>query len=139
MGGCGMNKPLGLKVIAWLSIIGGILGLGMMLFGSTFVQEVAKKENISALQMFYSTATSVLGIIFGIGLLSIKKWAWFGMIVIEAVGIVQGAISIIMSLNKSVAPSGIVGVIFGLVFYGIIIAYLMRNDIRQLFQISELK
>ncbi len=131
-----MNKPLGVKVIACLAIAGGLFTIGGMLFGGGLLQEAVKKGELTSFQMLYGTAFAVLGIIFGIGLLKVKKWAWFGEVIMTVLSVILQLISIPASLNKNLGSAGIVGIVLGLLISGVIIAYLLRKDIKQLFQIS---
>lgn len=138
-----MSKPLGLKIIAWIFIIVGIFGV-IVLPAVTFIPEAAKE--VGKPQLFFDVTTSILGVIFGIGLLKLKKWAWFGGIIVAAIEIISVLISIptiLNTLNKELGLHGIAmdgiamaGILLSLLIPGLIIAYLMRRNIRQLFQIT---
>jgi len=130
-----MNKPLGLKIIAWWFIVGGILSIGLILL---LAPVLAKEVNLSDRDVFISTIISVLIIISGMGLLRVKKWAWFMALTLESLSLAYQIISI-PAVKKTLNPAQTVGMVVGLAFYGVIIIYLLRQDIRELFGVAKPK
>ena len=128
-----MNKPLGLKIIAWWFMVGGILSISLVLLLSPVL---AKEVNLSNTDIFISTAISVLIVISGMGLLRVKKWAWFMALILEVLSLAYQIISI-PAVKKNLNPAQTVGMVVGLAFYGVIIIYLLRQDIRELFGITK--
>ena len=122
-----MNKPLGLKIIAWFLIILGGLGLLSRLIGLASMP--------ITLPMIWHTVSSALDIVFGIGLLKVKKWAWLGEIVLRIINAIPGVIYIVLSANREISATSIVIFIL-LIVAGAIIAYLLRKDIKKMFKVS---
>ncbi|MDP2905497.1 MAG: hypothetical protein Q8O22_04265 [Candidatus Omnitrophota bacterium] len=130
-----MNKPLGLKMIAWWFVVGGILSIALVLLLSPIL---AKEVNLSNTDIFISTAISVLIVISGMGLLRVKKWAWFMALALESLSLAYQIISI-PAVKKTLTPPQTVGMVVGLALYGVIIVYLLRQDIRALFGVTKPK
>lgn len=128
-----MQRPVGIKILAWFMIILGVLATGLLLFT---LDQPKPPGTIapSALKIFYDVAMAVLGVICGVGLLKIEKWAWFGITAMFVLSLVNNVISL-TKINQFERQSQIVGLVLGFAVNGALIAYLMRRDIRQLFQI----
>jgi len=124
-----MQKPLGIKILAWVMIVFGVLGLGLCIFtpGPT-------EASGSALGTLYDTTIAVLIIICGTGLLKVQKWAWFGTAAVLVLGLINNVISL-SKINQFERQGQIVGLVLGFAVHGLLIAYIMRKDIRGLFQV----
>ena len=113
------KRPLGLTIIAILTIIAGLLALfgGFISLGvSTISSEL---EGLA----FLGIIATIIGIITlpaGYGLLKGKKWGWI-------LAIVANIISILLNLAGVAGGTSDPGsVIFGIAISALIIAYLMK-------------
>ena len=100
-----MKRPLGVTIIAWLAMVGGLLqilgSLGLVGVGSVgiLVGSTSSIEKIVFLGVGFSLWTGVIlmafgavGVIFGVGALSLRPWAWTMGIVLYALNLVAGLI-----------------------------------------------
>jgi len=127
-------KPLGLKIIAWWFVVGsGLSILLMALLGPA----LAKEAGLSARDILISASISVLVLIAGVGLLRVKRWSWYMGLILESLSLAYQLIVIPSVAKKGLAPSQLVAVAIGLAIYGVIITYLLRQDIRELFGVSK--
>jgi hypothetical protein len=144
------KRPIGVTIIAILTIIGGIAlligGLGFIAFGgflSTVSSEGGSTEvaDIAALgmvPMILGIGMIIIGIIYLIvsyGLLKGKGWAWTITIIVMIIGIVIQIISAISTgLLTSSLASALATHIIGIIISGIIIFYLYRPHVRAYFK-----
>ncbi|TVP39478.1 hypothetical protein [Candidatus Nitrosocosmicus arcticus] len=144
------KRPIGVTIIAILTIIGGIAlligGLGFIAFAgvlSVVSSEESSTEaaNIAALgilPMILGVLMVVIGIIYLIvsyGLLKGKGWAWTITIIVTIIGIVIQIISAVSTgLLTSSLASGLATHIIGIIISGIIIFYLYRPHVRSYFK-----
>lgn len=128
-----MNRPLGIKIIGWWFVIGGALSILAMALLSAMPQ---KDIDLSASDILFSAAVSVAVIIAGTGLLRVKKWAWFAAVALEAMPVIFQSASLVF-LKKGLTPQQMTGTILGISVCALIIAYLMRGDVRELYRITK--
>jgi hypothetical protein len=144
------KRPIGVTIIAILTIIGGIAlligGLGFITFGgilSAVSSEGSSTEaaDIAALgmvPMILGIGMVIIGIIYLIvsyGLLKGKGWAWTITIIVMIIGIVIQIISAISTgLLTSSLTSAVATHIIGIIISGIIIFYLYRPHVRAYFK-----
>jgi len=144
------KRPIGVTIIAILTIIGGIAlligGLGFISFAgilSVVSSEESSTEaaNIAALgilPMILGVFMVIIGIIYLIvsyGLLKGKGWAWTITIIVTIIGIVIQIISAVSTgLLTSSLASGLATHIIGIIISGIIIFYLYRPHVRAYFK-----
>lgn len=128
-----MQKPLGIKILAWVMIVFGVLGVGLCIFTSD-LPKAPDTPAPSTLKTLYDVAVMVLEIICGAGLLKVQKWAWFGTTAMFVLSLANQVI-LLTKVSQLERQSQIVGLVLGFAISGLVIAYMMRKDIRQLFQI----
>jgi hypothetical protein len=129
-----MGKPLGLKIISWWFVIGGLLSVVVMLI---MTPSLVKEAGLSTTDIVISALVSTLIFISGIGLLRGKKWAWYTGVIIESLSLLYQLISIPGVAKKGLTTQQIAAIAVGLIVYGIIITYLLRQDVRELYGVSK--
>ena len=150
-----MNRPMGVTILAWLAIIGGAFAL----FGSIFVVIAtmgalalvgagAAAATAAGAGAAYASAVlwamiglvmavwlAVLGvfeIVFGVGALGLKPWAWSVGVIWCYVAAVSDVISIFTSRG-----SGIFSSLIGIVISIAILYYLYSDEVRAVFGKAE--
>jgi hypothetical protein len=106
------HRPLGVTIIAILTIIGGLIFLasGLVLF-IIGIGIILLALGIAYLVMAY-------------GLWKGKGWAWTITLILSAIGIVVALISI---------AAGNIGAIVSIVIHGVVIYYLYRPNVKAFF------
>ena len=106
------HRPLGVAVIAVLTIIGGIIflvsGLVLLIIGIGII--------LLALGIAY--------LVMAYGLWKGKGWAWTITLILSAIGIIVAVVSI---------ATGNVGGIISIIINGVIIYYLYRPNVKAFF------
>ena len=106
------HRPLGVTIIAILTIIGGLIflasGLVLLIIG---IGIILLTLGIAYLVMAY-------------GLWKGKGWAWTITLILSAIGIVVALLSI---------AAGNIGAIFSIVIHGVVIYYLYRPNVKAFF------
>ncbi len=106
------HRPLGVTIIAALTIIGGIIflasGLVLLIIGIGII--------LLALGIAY--------MVMAYGLWKGRGWAWTITLILSAIGIVVALVSI---------AAGNVGAIFNIIIHGIVIYYLYRPSVKMFF------
>ncbi len=106
------HRPLGVTIIAILTIIGGLIflasGLVLLIIGIGII--------LLALGIAY--------LVMAYGLWKGRGWAWTITLILSAIGIVVALISI---------AAGNIGAIFSIVIHGIVIYYLYRPNVKAFF------
>jgi uncharacterized membrane protein HdeD (DUF308 family) len=106
------HRPLGVTIIAVLTIIGGLIflasGLVLLIIGIGII--------LLALGIAY--------LVMAYGLWKGKGWAWTITLILSAIGIVVALISI---------AAGNIGAIFSIVIHGVVIYYLYRPNVKAFF------
>jgi uncharacterized membrane protein HdeD (DUF308 family) len=106
------HRPLGVTIIAALTIIGGIIflasGLVFLIIGIGII--------LLALGIAY--------MVMAYGLWKGRGWAWTITLILSAIGIVVALVSI---------AAGNVGAIINIIIHGIVIYYLYRPNVKTFF------
>jgi uncharacterized membrane protein HdeD (DUF308 family) len=106
------HRPLGVTIIAILTIIGGLIflasGLVLLIIGIGII--------LLALGIAY--------LVMAYGLWKGRGWAWTITLILSAIGIVVALISI---------AAGNIGAIFSIVIHGVVIYYLYRPNVKAFF------
>ena len=116
-----MNRPTGVLVIGILGIIGGVLGIiaAVAVFGAgglaTAGGAVGVGAGVMALGVIY-LILAILELVMAIAFLSLKRWAWWGLIILLAFNIL---FAIIMMIAWRFGSSSLVGIIIdaGIIWY----------------------
>lgn len=108
-----IQKPKGLVILAWLCIVFGGLSLAFVFDSYLYPWE----------RLYYSTG--LLNIVFGLGALKLKPWAWTYGIVTQVIEIFAGFLYI---FNFEV-HTGYISIIFG----GLILYYLCTAKVKRVF------
>jgi|SRR6476469_3435282 len=127
------HRPLGVTIIAVLTIIGGIAFLASGITAVTVAPflygTITNNNNIIApvLSALTGFALLILGIAYFVmayGLLKAKGWAWTITVVLSCIGIALGVVSIV---------TGHIGSIFSVVINGLILYYIYRPNVKSFF------
>jgi uncharacterized membrane protein (DUF2068 family) len=118
------HRPLGVTIIAILTIIGGI---GFLASGIAAVVAAPFLSDMEGLSAGIGAALMALGIAYFVmayGLWKGKGWAWTITLVLSFIGIVLGIISIV---------TGNIGAVFHLIINIIVVYYLYRPNVKMFF------
>ncbi len=98
-----MKRPLGLTIIAWLAIVGGVLqvlgSLGLVGIGSIgiLIGSTSQLTKIALFGIDFGIWTGVvlmafgaIGLVFGMGLLVMKSWSWTLGLILYGLNLVAG-------------------------------------------------
>src|SRR5215212_3606266 len=126
------HRPLGVTIIAVLTIIGGIAFLASGITAVTvapFLSVTGPNNNntLAGLSAVTGAALLTLGLayfVMAFGLLKGKGWAWTITVVLSCIGIALGLVSIV---------SGHIGAIFNIVINGVILYYIYRPSVKSFF------
>jgi|SRR5690349_12050616 len=126
------HRPLGVTIIAILTIIGGIAFLASGIGAVTVAPFLSNAGiNNSMLTPVISAITGVALLILGMayfvmayGLLKAKGWAWTITVLLSCIGIALGFVSVV---------TGHIGSIFSIVINGIILYYIYRPNVKSFF------
>jgi uncharacterized membrane protein HdeD (DUF308 family) len=127
------HRPLGVTIIAVLTIIAGIAFLASGITAATVAPLLygTGVNNNSMLTPVVSAVTGVGLLILGIayfvmayGLLKAKGWAWTITVLLSCIGIALGFVSV---------ATGHIGSIFSIVINGIILYYIYRPNVKSFF------
>ncbi len=137
------KRPLGITLIAALYIALGILsllwsglvfGVGGMtsMVGSIFgADAIATFGSSNVWSGTFGMVTAVVQIVVAIGLFTLKRWAWYLAIIAVGLTAIEGVIGIFGGGLFAFVCGGI-----GLIIPIIILFYLLRPHIRELFGIQ---
>jgi hypothetical protein len=119
-----MKRPTGVLVIGILGIIGGILGIigaiGVFTVGAVGVGGFAMAAGVIYLIL------AILELVAAIAFLSLKQWAWWGLVILLAANIVW---AIVLMIAWQFGASSLVSIIIG----AAIIYYLNTKTIKGAF------
>jgi lysylphosphatidylglycerol synthetase-like protein (DUF2156 family) len=118
------HRPLGVTIIAILTIIGGI---GFLASGIAAVVAAPFLSDMEGLSAGIGAALMALGIAYFVmayGLWKGKGWAWTITLVLSFIGIVLGIASIV---------TGNIGAVFHLIINIIVVYYLYRPNVKAFF------
>ena len=111
------HRPLGVTIIAILTVIGGIafiaIGTVLLIVGIGFVL----------------IAISIAYFVMAYGLWNGKRWAWTITLILSGIGIILGIASIAV---------GNIGAVFHIILNAVIIYYLYRPNVKAFFGKSNL-
>jgi len=136
------QRPGGVTILAVLAVVLGLLGLCGNAFGvmGSAVSGVVKVLGASGLtpgKLFFDSiiglVISAATLVFGVGAMQLKPWAWYLGLGIEAVAIVQHVVEI---ARKGSGGGNITGHAFGIVIALLIIAYLLRGHVQEAFAVK---
>jgi len=138
-----MKRPTGITILAilyivlaiisllWSGLVFGVGGLSSLFGGLVGAENVAAFGVSSGWGGFLGIITAVVQLIVGIGLLSMKKWAWILALIGVGLTVVQGVVSMF--------AGGVFGFMCGglaLIIPVIILIYLLRPTIRGVFGVG---
>jgi hypothetical protein len=101
-----MKRPTGITVIAvvyivlaaislvWSGLVFGLGGVGSFFGGLFGAENVAALGTSSAWSGFLGIITALVQFVVALGLLSMKKWAWFLALIGVALTVLQGIVGI---------------------------------------------
>jgi hypothetical protein len=133
-----MKRPLGITIIAVLAIIGAVLGLfaavsvlgvsglAFLNLASTSSSAVAVGSTLGLTLGIVWMISAVLQLVFGIGALQLKSWAW-------TLGVVLYSLTLLNYLVALFTVGVTMSVVIGIVVVGVIMAYLFTHDVRKAF------
>ena len=131
-----MKIPAIMRAIAFLTLLGGLVLLGILIATSFPWGEGLESSGIlSHGSMFISLILSMLCITIGVGLYMLKKWAWFGKIALLAVSFLYD-FGAIIKINQFESRLQVLFLFFTVLFHIVVLAYMMRKDIRQLYKVA---
>lgn len=137
------KRPVGITIITILYITLGILSLlwGGLVFGiggltatvgSVFgADTIATFGSSNVWSGTFGIVTAIVQIVVAIGLFTLKRWAWYLAMVAVALTVIEGVIGIFGGGFFAFVCGGI-----GLIIPVIILFYLLRPHIRDLFGIQ---
>lgn len=138
-----MKRPTGITIIAvlyiilavlsllWSGLVFGLGGLGSLFGGLFGAENVAALGTSGAWTGFLGILTALVQIVVAIGLLSMKKWAWFLALISVALTVVQGIVGIFGG-----GPFAFMCGILGLAIPVGILIYLLLPGIRRAFGVQ---
>lgn len=126
-----MKRPVGVLIIGILGIIGAVLSIigSLTLLGLGSLGAAAGAGTVGAAAIIIGVIyliIAVLLLIFAISFLSLKSWAWWGMLVLLAINIVW---AIINMAAFGFSTSSLIGIIIN----ALIIVYLFTRNVKQAF------
>lgn len=148
------HRPIGVTIIAILTIISGILlllsGIALVALGTLFLANPADSTSSHAVSQFFGIISAPIGGVFlaiGIGYIVMfygqlkgKGWAWTITIILLVVGIAiqivstsVGGVFTTSLHNTNNVISGIVGSIIGIAINVVVLYYLYRPHVRAYF------
>ena len=116
-----MARPIGVTILAVLSILAGILFLivGPLALLASAVAGLTPEE--AQLLLAIGAFTAVLGVVYlvsAIGLLRLTVWGWWLAIVVNFISIISNIVQVVID------PAAFLGLAIGLVLSLIILGYL---------------
>jgi uncharacterized membrane protein (DUF2068 family) len=119
---------LGILSLLWSLIVFGFGGLTWVTGAIFDATGMAASGSSNTWQGFIGLFGASIQLITGIGLLALKRWAWFLAFVAVAVTVVQGVTGIFSGGFFALCCG-----VFGLIIPAAILFYLLRRDVRQAF------
>lgn len=123
------NRPTGIAVLAILYILGGIATIILGLAAGTILTAFLGASILGGLASVFAAFFVILGLIclvVGYGLWKGMKWAWWLTVILSALGILFGLISLLGS-----PISGVISIIVD----AIIIYYMTRKATKAYFRV----
>ena len=133
-----MKRPTGVTVLGVLAIVGavfgllgalplmGISGLGFLSLGSASSSGVAFGSTLFMGIGVIMLVSAVVQLVFGVGALQLKSWAW-------TLGLVLYGLSLVNYVVALFTVGFTASIVIGIVIVGVIIGYLYSHDVREAF------
>lgn len=129
-----MNRPVGVTVLAWISLIRGLFGLAFWLGIGGLSTILAGAPGLAALLGFAGVAWAFFNIfaplfhlLWAYGAFTLRRWAWWLGILGPALALLGAAWAILR--NAPVATT-----LFGVAIPLVIFVYLLQPRVRQAFR-----
>ncbi len=121
-----MKRPLGVTIIAFLALIGGLFGLclptlGML--GSTLLGPLAVVGVVASL---FFIVGPVLQLIFAAGAFGLRPWAWY-------LGLAGAGITVVGVIVNILQGASFGSAVWGGIIPIVIFIYLLTPDVRKAF------
>lgn len=138
-----MQRPTGITIIAivflilgvlsllWSGLVFGIGGLGAMFGGLLGAENVAAASSAGAWSGFLGILGAVVQFAVAIGLLSMKRWAWFLAMIGVGLSVLQGIAGLF-----SGGPMAFMCGVLGLIVPVAVLIYLLTSKIRRAFGVD---
>ncbi|MDX1416825.1 MAG: hypothetical protein R3293_21665 [Candidatus Promineifilaceae bacterium] len=139
-----MNKrPLGITAIAiffvvlsvisfvWSLVIFGVGGISSLLSGLFGIENMAAFATSNTWSGFFGIVASILQFVAAIGLLLLKRWAWYLAVLVVGVSVFQGVVGLF--------GGGLFSLLCGallLILPLAVLLYLLSGRIRELFRVN---
>jgi len=133
-----MKRPVGVTVLGVLAIVGamisllgalpliGMSGLGFLSLSDSMSGAVALGSTLGISIGVVMMALAIVQLVFGIGALQLRSWAW-------TLGVVLYGLTLANYLVSLFTIGFTLPLILGIVVVGVIIAYLYSHDVREAF------
>lgn len=118
-----MKTPSGLLAIALLVTIGAILGILEGVLG--LIGALAEGAPLWGTYSGILLAVSIIELVVGFGLWTLKGWAWTAAIVVVILRVIAGVVSLALSIT--ISP------LVALVVHAIVLWYLFRPNVKGAF------
>ena len=142
-----MNRPQGITILAWVAIVGGVLGilasigavlasLALLALGSALAGPVGLMAGIEALvASVVSIVVSGLAIWFGIGALSLKPSAWNLGVLLAYIDGAWAIVNVVLVLvtHPSSVIGAVIGAIISIAITLLFLWYLFTDDVKAAF------
>jgi hypothetical protein len=138
-----MERPTGITIIAivyfvlgclsllWSALVFGLGGLGALFAGVFGAEAMAAASTAGAWSGFVGILAAIVQFAVGIGLLKMKRWAWFLAVIGVALNVIQGIAGMF-----SGGPFAFMCGILGLLLPVAVLIYLLTNRVRQVFGVG---
>lgn len=132
-----MSKPLGITVLVWLSIAGGVFAISTAIMGAAALlmfSQGAGPGNVfeapvgGALPMVLAAWLFALGafeVSFGMAALELKPWAWRWAVIWCYVSAISNLAGMLM-----LHPASFLGLLVGVAFTGAILHFLYTDEVK---------
>ncbi len=123
-----MRRPLGVKVLGGLLIVGGALSLLGIVLGTAQHNQQASAAQTSTLLWTVALGVGLINLVLGIGLLNLQPWARAIVLVLAMLSLLSGTLNLAFSGGKGILVA--LATMFG---SGWAIWYLLQPEIRTQF------
>jgi hypothetical protein len=133
-----MQRPLGVSILGFLSLVSGALsllkgliwlGFGGVLAGATAIASPIAGAVLGGVAVFFgilAILTGLFSLIFAWGALSLRPWAW-------SLGVATHGFNLIWSVLVVLGPGLLRGQLATIVISAVVLLYLTRPEIKQAF------
>jgi uncharacterized membrane protein (DUF2068 family) len=126
----GVQRPVGVTILAVLSIIGGILlllgGIALLGLGGAAAAGGATGGGLAVILGVVLLVIAALELAFGIGAWMLKPWAWM-------LGVISQVGSLVLSLIYILTGSDITSQLISIIIAAVILYYLFTPNVRRAF------